>query len=75
MSQAHMLLFDEISRLPFDKLGKVLLFIRYLNKEDETELILTKDEQEEFYNRLNSDDFIMSDELAEKINALPSRRA
>ena len=71
MLQVEKILFDEISKLPFDKMGKVLSYVRFVNQEQEVELILEDDEYTEFYNRLESSDFITSDELSAKIRALP----
>ena len=71
MEQIYKLLQDKISKLPIEKVGKVLSFIGYLEQEEEAELILADDELDEIYTGLNSDDFITADELAAKIKALP----
>ena len=70
MEQAYAILHDKISRLPIEKVGKALSFIGYLEQEQELEIVLTDEESEEFYNRLNSDDFITSEELSAKIEAM-----
>ena len=72
MEQAYKALHDKVARLPIEKVGKALSFISYLEQEQEAELVLTDDELEEVYTSLNSDDSITADELAAKIEGLPS---
>ena len=64
-------LFDEISQLPFEKVGKALSFIRYLEQEPETELLLDLGEEAEVRELLASGDVVDSDEVFAKIKKLP----
>ena len=70
MSQAHEILFDEISRLPFEKVGKALSFVRYLEKEAEAELLLDPAEESELHELRVSGDFVSSSDILAKIKGL-----
>ena len=72
MTQAHKYLFDEILKLPVEKIGKVLTFVRFIEQESESELILDPIEEDELHGLLTSDDFITSSDLLAKIEALPN---
>jgi len=71
MSHAHKFLYDEIVKLPVDKLGKVLSFVRYLEQETDEDLWLDADYEAELHSLLQSDDFISSAELLAKIREMP----
>jgi hypothetical protein len=71
MTQAHRFLYDEVSRLPIEKIGKAISFIRFLEQEPEPELILAEDEESELHELLTSGDLTDATELLEKIKALP----
>lgn len=70
MRQEQAVLFDKISKLPFEKLGKVISFVGYLEQEAETELWLEPKEAEELDMIYNSGDFVDSSELLAKIKDL-----
>ena len=72
MTQEHQNLYDEISRLPYEKIGKAISYIRYLEQEAEAELSLAQDEVAELRSLLVSGEFSDSDELLAKIEALPN---
>jgi vancomycin permeability regulator SanA len=70
MYQANKFLYDEISRLPFEKVGKALSYVRYLQKETEDELFISEEEEAELHELRQSDEFISSDEMLAKIIGL-----
>jgi len=63
---------DEASRLPIEKVGKALSFIRYLNQENEPELLLDSDEEAELHELLLSGDFVEATEVLMRIDELPN---
>ncbi|MCL1808072.1 MAG: hypothetical protein FWG31_10280 [Oscillospiraceae bacterium] len=71
MSNAHQYLYDEISKLPLEKVGKAISFIRYLEQEPELELVLDPDEEEEMQKLLHSGDFVNGSDMLASIKALP----
>ena len=46
-TNVHKILFGEILKLPLEKVGKVLSFVRYLEREAETELLISTDEEDD----------------------------
>ena len=58
MSQVQDLLYNEISQLPIEKMGKVLSFVRYLKQEAEEELWLDPSEEDELHELRTSGDFV-----------------
>ena len=72
MLQSKKILFYEISKLPVEKIGKAISFIRYLSQEAEDELFLDEDEEIELHNLLNSSDFVSSKDMLAKIEELPN---
>jgi len=71
MTQAHKSLYDEISRLPLEKIGKALSFVRYLAQEPEMEPFLDLAEEAELHGLLASGDFVDASEVLAKIMDLP----
>jgi hypothetical protein len=71
MTHSHKYLYDKISKLPLEKIGKALSFVRYLEQEPETELVLEPTEEDELYALLNSGNIINSSELLVRIKELP----
>ena len=71
MSQAHMTLYDEISRLPIEKIGKALSFVRYLKQEADMELLLDPTEENELHDLRMSGDFVDASRLLAKIQGMP----
>jgi|GEM_PF-1400480 len=69
--QPHQLLFDEISKLPLEKVGKALSFIRYLKQEQDHELMIDPFEEAELLELLQTGETIEASELLAKIEALP----
>ncbi|MCL2003737.1 MAG: hypothetical protein FWG72_07015 [Oscillospiraceae bacterium] len=57
MTQAHQILFDEIARLPIEKVGKAISFVRYLEQEPEQDLFIAPEEEDELLEILTSGDF------------------
>jgi hypothetical protein len=72
MLQVRKLLLEEISKLPIEKIGKVLSFVRYLDQEPETELFLDPSEDNELDALYKSGDFVDASEIEEKIKAMPN---
>ena len=70
MTQVHELLYSEISKLPIEKVGKALAFVRYLEQETETELFLDSVEEAELNDLIGSDDFMSDAELLVEIEVL-----
>ena len=71
MTQAHKSLYIEIAKLPLEKVGKALSFIRYLEQEAEPELLLDPAEELELHQLLANGSFVNASEVLEKIKALP----
>ena len=71
MTQGHRILLDEIVKLPVEKIGKVISFVRYLEQEAETELVLDSTEEIELYELIASGDFVDASEVLDKIKELP----
>jgi len=71
MTQAHKSLYDEITRLPLEKVGKALSFVRYLEQEKEPELLLDLDEEVELHQILAGDLFVDASDVLDRIKALP----
>ena len=71
MTQAHESLYHEITKLPLEKVGKALSFIRYLEQEAEPELLLDPGEELELHQLLASDMLVGASEVLAKIKALP----
>jgi len=71
MTQTQKYLCDTILKLPVDKVGKVLSFVRYLEQEPEAELFLDPVEESELYELLASGDLVDSAALLTKIRDLP----
>jgi hypothetical protein len=71
MPKINEMLLNEISRLPLEKIGKVISFVRFLEQEPEYELVLNPDEDDELYDLLDSNDVVDSSELLAKIMELP----
>jgi hypothetical protein len=71
MQQAQNILFDRISKLPLEKVGKALSFVRYLEQEPEPELLFDPVEETELRELLDSGDFVDSSALLAKIKGLP----
>ena len=67
MTQAHRFLYDEVSKLPLEKICKAISFIRFLEQEPEQELILDADEEIELHELLASDDLVEAVEVLAKI--------
>jgi len=72
MLQENRLLYEEIERLPLEKVGKALSYVRYLEKETDDELFLSLDEEKELHDLRLSDDFVSSADLLAKIQGLPN---
>ena len=70
MTQAHAILYNEISRLPIEKIGKAISFIRFLEQESDVTLHIDEDEENELHELLNSGQFISSESLNAKIMEL-----
>ena len=71
MTQAHRFLFDEVAKLPLEKIGKAISFIRFLEQEQDLELVFADNEEEELHELLESGDFVDASELMARIKALP----
>jgi len=71
MTMAHQLLCDEVAKLPHEKLGNALSFVRYLLQEPSEELYLEPEEEDELLELMNSDDFVDSSVVFAKIEAMP----
>ena len=71
MTQAHQLLYDEIVRLPIEKIGKAISFIRYLDQEPEPELVLEQAEETELHELLSSGGTVDASDVLAKIRELP----
>jgi len=71
MTQIYETLFERISNLSYEKAGKVLSFVKFIEQETEAELFLDSEEEEELHLLLNEDYFISSEDLLSKIKGLP----
>ncbi len=71
MQEFNQLLYDEISKLPLEKIGKALSYVRYLKQEPEVVLVLTPDEEKELDDLYASGDFVSSEEVLAMIEAMP----
>ena len=71
MLQAHKFLIDEITKLPIDKIGKALSFVRYIGQETEHELVIDPIEETELMEIYASGDMVDASELLKKIKELP----
>jgi len=72
MLQENRLLYDEIAKLPLEKIGKALSYVRYLEREVQEELFLDPAEEAGLHEILVSGDFVSSEDLFAKINRLPN---
>ena len=72
MSQVHKVLFDEISKLPLEKVGKVLSYVRFVIQEQEEEIWLDPAEDNELDALYKSDDFVDASVVEAKIDAMPN---
>jgi len=70
MYQANKVLYDEISRLPIEKVVKALSYVRYLENEAEEELFISEEEEAKLHELRKSGDFISSEEMLAKIKGL-----
>jgi len=70
--ETNRLLVEEVSRLPLEKVGKALSFVRFLEQEKEEELFIEAKEENELYELRHSSDFISSKEMLAKIKELPN---
>ena len=71
MTQPHRILFEEISKLPLEKVGKALSFVRYLKQEKEPELPLDPAEESELHETLTSGEMVDASQVLSKIMELP----
>ena len=71
MSISHQTLINEISKLPLNKVGKALSYVRYLEQETESDIILDPDEENELYSLYASGEFVDSSDVLGKIRELP----
>jgi len=71
MTSAQQSLYNEIVKLPPEKLGKAMSFVRYLVQEPEPELIFSPGEEDELHALYASDDFVDAADVFEKIMRLP----
>ena len=69
MSQAF--LYDEIVRLPLNKIGKALSYVRYLEQEPDEELFLDTAEESELHALRTSGNFTDALDLLSRIKELP----
>ncbi|MCL2088959.1 MAG: hypothetical protein FWH14_05715 [Oscillospiraceae bacterium] len=72
MTQVNQILFNEISKLSFDKVNKAMSFIRFLERETEPELLFDTGEEDELYEILSSGEMIDSADLLAKIKGMPN---
>ena len=70
MSQAHKYLYDEISKLPLEKIGKVLSYARYVSQEPDEEIWLGPAEDDEPDALYESGDFVDASAIEAKIEAI-----
>jgi hypothetical protein len=67
----YRVLSEEIARLPLEKIGKAVSFVRYLSQESETELVLDPGEEAALRADLMSGDFVGASNVLAKIEELP----
>jgi len=67
----HQKLIDEFQKLSYEKVGKALSFIRFLEQEDEPELYMSSEEEKELHDILEFEEFIDSSEMLALIEAMP----
>ena len=72
MIQEHAILYNEISKLPIEKIGKAISFIRFLEQEPDIILHIDEDEEKELHELLNCGQFVSSESLHAKIMELPN---
>ena len=72
MSQIQMDLFNEVSKLPFDKVSKVLSYVRFVSQEQEEEIWIDHIEEEELNLIFESSDFVDASVVEAKIAAMPN---
>ena len=70
MKQTHKILYDEISRLPIDKIGKVLSYVKYINRECDNQLHLESYEEDELDDLYKFGDFIDESDVKTSISAM-----
>jgi len=71
MHMQREMLVEEVARLPLEKVGKAISFIRYLERETDAELWLDPAEEAELRLALASGETVDSAELLAKIEGLP----
>jgi len=74
MTHAHQILYDEIVKLPPEKVGKMISFVRYLEQETDFDLFLDTSEENELYALLDSDDFVDSSSVLANIMELHTKK-
>ncbi|MCL1819077.1 MAG: hypothetical protein FWG36_00310 [Oscillospiraceae bacterium] len=72
MTQAHDFLYNEVSKLPVEKVDTAISFIRFLRTQQELELLIDPVEENELHGILKSGEFIGSSEVFDKIMAMPN---
>ena len=72
MTQAHKALTEEVLKLPTEKLGKVLSFVRFTLSEQEDELCLESSELTELLTIHQADDFTSNTDMLAQIMELPN---
>ena len=70
MTNAHKILTEEILKLPTEKIGKALSFVKFLHLEQESELALDEGEEDELYGILANEEAISSEEMLAKIKGM-----
>jgi len=70
MTNAHKILAEEILKLPTEKVGKALSFVKYLHLEQEMELALDEGEEGELYDILANEETISSEDMLAKIKGI-----
>ena len=71
MSQAHQTLFDEFSKLPLEKVGKALSYIRFLEQEPEIVLWIDPEEEEELNRSIALGEYVDASVVLAQIMELP----
>ena len=72
MAPAHQLLYDRITSLTPEKVGKVLSYLHFVEQEPDTVLFLDPEEETELHALLASGDFVDSSVVHAKIMELPN---
>ena len=72
METAQRMLIDEISKLSFDKISKVISYVRFVEQEPEVELWLDSSENDELNTLYASDDFVEASVVRAKVEAMPN---